>query len=301
MDRNEYFSLMSEKNTLVRLIQKTPDTIEFKLQKMSLNSRLIKIENKLKNINKDFLYSASQLKITFRGVPVLGTTGISSIFGTNAIKALTDAINSILKSLYLGKSENANLMITGIAKGSFGFVMEDLGNHSLSLITEDDKSTNIAINKFQEILNFAINSDATELIENLIELDLNSINKIKDFVEILDKNDAVCAINFNNHSFSFKNKNEVKTALSHLDIAKKLDEDVELNVMFLGVLPNKRKCEFRLKDDDNVYVASIDKKIKDPELINKHLGSYTNVFFKTSQIENKPKKYLLLDIPNSWL
>lgn len=112
--------------------------------------------------------------------------------------------------------------------------------------------------------------------------------------------DAVCAINFDNHSFSFKNNNEVKTALSHLDIAKKLDEDVELNVMFLGVLPNKRKCEFRLKDDDNVYVASIDKKIKDPELINKHLGSYTNVYFKTSQIENKPKKYLLLDIPTSW-
>jgi hypothetical protein len=300
MNRNEYFSLMSEKNTLINLISKTPDDFQFKLEKMSLNSRLEEVENKLKRVNKDFLHSSSKLKITFRGAPVLGTTGISSIFGTNAIKALTDAINSILKSLNLGKSENANLMITDIAKGSFGFVLEDIGNQSFSLLPEDDKSTNIAINKFQEILGFASNSDSSELIENIIELDLNSINKIKDFVEILDKNKAVCAINFNKHSFSFKNNNQVKTALSHLDIAKKSDIDEILNIMFLGVLPNKRKCEFKLVGDDNVYVASIDKKIKDPELINEHLNSYVNVSFKTSQIEDKPKKYLLVDLPHSW-
>lgn len=300
MNRNEYFSLMSEKNTLINLILKTPDDFQYKLEKMSLNSRLEEVENKLKRVNKDFLHSPSKLKITFRGAPVLGTTGISSYFGTTAIKALTDAINCILKSLNSGKNENANLMITDIAKGSFGFVLEDIGNQSFSLLPEDDKTTNIAINKFQEILSFASEPDSNELIENIIELDLNSINKIKDFVEILDKNKAVCAINFNEHSFSFKNNNQVKTALSHLDIAKKSDIDEILNVMFLGVLPNKRKCEFRLVGDDNVYVASIDKKIKDPELINRHLNSYVDVSFRTSQIEDKPKKYLLVDLPSSW-
>ncbi|SCB89433.1 hypothetical protein GA0061081_102232 [Gilliamella bombicola] len=300
MNRNEYFSLMSEKNTLINLISKTPDDFQFKLEKMSLNSRLEEVENKLKRVDKDFLHFPSKLKITFRGAPVLGTTGISSNFGTIAIKALTDAINCILKSLNVGKSENANLMITDIAKGSFGFVLEDIGNQSFSLLPEDDKSSNIAINKLQEILGFASNSDSNELIENIIELDLNSINKIKDFVEILDKNKAVCAINFNEHSFSFQNNNQVKTALSHLDIAKKSDIDEILNVMFLGVLPNKRKCEFKLVGDDNVYVASIDKKIKDPELINKHLNSYVNASFKTSQIEDRPKKYLLLELPCSW-
>ena len=268
MDRNEYFSLMSEKNTLAGLIEKTPDALEYRLQKMSLSSRLNKIECKLKNINQDFLYSPSPLKITFRGAPVLGTTGISSLFGTSAVKLLTDAINGIIKSLHFGRSENANLMITGIAKGSFGFILEDLGNQSISFIPEDEKSTYIAINKLQDVLNAASNSDKTELLENIIDLDLNTINKIKDFVEVLDKNEAICSMNFSDNLFSFKNFNDVKTALYHLDIAKKHDENEVLNVMFLGVLPNKRKCEFKLKDDDNIYVANIDKNINDPEIIN---------------------------------
>ena len=130
MNVQEYRQLQAERATLENLLKQLPASSV--IERKGLEFRKKEVEETLASQPAPSRQPA-QVRLTFRGRPILGTHGIFADFGAEAIKAFTDAVAAIGASQRtplkargkLPDREDYQLLITDTALGSFGFELEE--------------------------------------------------------------------------------------------------------------------------------------------------------------------------------
>ncbi|ATG16312.1 TPA: hypothetical protein ACS727_003798 [Providencia alcalifaciens] len=296
MTRDEYVYVLSERSQVMSMLKSIDE--KNVISRMSLEYRLSQLDDEIKNANIN-MHSPAKAVITFKGDPVLGTVGISSAFGAKILKAFNSAITHMSTSLMpvTAVQKIEPMIITGTAKGSFGFVLEEPSREGV--LDFDEKSiTSCSLEKTYKILSSAINGDDELLANELEAIDENSIKKIREFIDILVKEKTIFTIKNSDFSLVVRNPQQLETISYKLSVDNIKEEIKTLDVTFTGVLPNKRRCEFKLFSDDiDVEVATISPHIKSPEVINTLIGKTVQAKFLCTTVGNGKTKYSLRDLP----
>ena len=256
MNVHEHRFLLEDRAALKGLIAETrPDEV---ITRRSFEYRLSQVEEELKAY-EGYSHEVVEAELTFRGKPVSGSRGGSVNFLSNVTKKFATAIH------YIGASQryvNLNpsgavrdkkdyeLMITDTALGSFGFRVEEASQRP-SLIGELTPVER-AIDGFKSILEASVGHDS-QLAEVIGGTDIRAINAVRDFLDDVAKEDAVCALEFKGDVFSFRDTIEVKRGRDRLNQDNVREDEVEFSGRFQGFLPKSRRAEFLIEavDDDS--------------------------------------------------
>lgn len=306
MNRDDYLFVLSERDEILSLLSDaTNDDI---IGKMSLESRLIELNEQLSHEPVD-LHPPVKATLTFKGAPVMGTYGIAANFGSKVVNAFNDAISHVATSFLgslpaKGRVPNIDgnmLMITGTAKGSFGFTLEEF-RPDAPLFFDEESSVSKALDQTHSILQMSMIGDDDGLAEAISDLDDRALDKIRGFVQILLDNKAVFALKHNNLHLIANNINEIERAVFKLSKDSVKEELNEFEVIFMGALPHKRQCEFVMSNDENksIFIAKISNYINNPDVINDHRGEKVKAKFLCTQIGDGKPKYSLRELPE-WI
>lgn len=133
----EIDSLRAEESGL-RALLKEAHQVDDPVGVLQFKDRLSEINEQLQALGNSPARLAS-VALFFSGKPVLGSIGIASDFAGKALKAYQELISKIFAKLELGGmgergpiplKQDATLMVTGMAHGSFGFVLNELSDQT---------------------------------------------------------------------------------------------------------------------------------------------------------------------------
>ncbi|HEF8772483.1 hypothetical protein AB7179_08650 [Providencia manganoxydans] len=299
MNKDEYIYVLSERSQIISMLE-AMDASDV-ISRMSLEYRLAKIDEELENSNIN-IHSPAKAVITFKGDPVLGTVGMSSIFGAKILKAFNSAISTVANSLapLVGNNKIIEpLIITGTAKGSFGFILEEPSREGI-LDFDEESITSLSLDKTYKILNSAVTGNDEELSTELEDLDESAIKKLREFIDILVKEKTIFTLKNSKFSLIVRNPQQLGSISYKLSIDNIKEELQQINIIFSGVLPNKRKCEFKIisanENDADIKVATISPNISSPEIINGLIGKVVLVKMLCTTVGSGRTKYSLREI-----
>ncbi|HAT1525150.1 TPA: hypothetical protein I8W52_000261 [Morganella morganii] len=296
MNKDEYIYVLSERSQIISMLESMGE--DDVISRMSLEYRLSQIDEEIKNSNIN-IHSPAKAVITFKGDPVLGTVGISAAFGAKILKAFNSAIMHVSTSLMsvFGAQKIEPMIITGTAKGSFGFVLEEPSRSGV--LDFDEKSiTANSLEKTYKILRAAIDNDDESLAEQLEDIDEVSIRKLREFIDILVKEKTIFTIKNSDFSLAVRSPQQLDSISYKLSVDNIKEEIETLTVIFTGVLPNRRRCEFKfVNNDTSVEVAAISQHIEYPEVINTLVDKVVQAKFLCTTVGAGKTKYSLRELP----
>ena len=298
---NEHQSLQSEVIALEQMLSEIPE--EDVLDRRGIQARLASVRallpTDLANVEKKERASAA---LTFRGKPVVGTHGIFADFGAKATANFSEAVAAIAASLTaplksmgpIPDRESNQLLITGVAVGSFGFELEEAG--PAPLLSDQSTKVSKALTRAVSLLSAMVNDDDEVLADNVEDLDQRALAKMRDFVRILSENDATCALTYEKSRFSFPTTDAVKRGLERISDTNILESEETVEGILLGILPNRRSFEFRIKDTDELISGKISTVIGEPSELNRYVGKLVKASIVTTKINAGKKRHVLRQV-----
>ncbi|MBP7410156.1 hypothetical protein [Methanoculleus sp. 10] len=296
MMTQEYRQIRSELATLEKMLTQLPKSSV--IERMSLEARKEALEDALAS-QETGVHKPFRINLTFRGKPIVGNHGVFADFGGTAVREFADAVAAIgaSQSEPLGsrgvipKREEYQMLITGTATGSFGFVLEETSR--CYTLTQDKSLLELAVDKTMAILKASVGTDE-ELSEAVSEADPRALKALRDFLNTLSSQEAVCALESRGETFRFSDVGQVACSASRLSEDNIREEDMELRGQFLGVLPNRRTFEFHITDSAEIITGKVGAAIEDAGSINGHLNQPVTIKVHTKRVGvNNPPKYVL--------
>ena len=259
MNIREYRFLLSERAALKRMIDET--SASNLIGRMSLESRLRQVEEELETYSglSPRLVSAV---LTFRGRPVVENQGIYANFGTDAVNAFNESVIRINAGwhppLPSGRrpphKKEDQLLITGTATGSFGFLIQDATQQPT--LEGQSSPIELAIKKVKEILEASVGTDE-DLADAIADTDRRALDSVKKFLKTMADNNAICALEIQGDVFRFRDVAQVRRSEGRLSDDNILEADVTLMGQFQGFLPNSRRTEFYLSQADTEFLQEM--------------------------------------------
>ena len=282
----EYQYLLAELTTLKEMLDEIPEADI--IVRLSLEGRMEVVKERLASYG-DPPKKPIEFRLTFRGAPTVERYGIRADFGGNAMKYFTDAVAAVgfSQTRTLGEwgvipnRDMFNLVITGTARGSFGFVLEE--GFKDENISDAKTSVESAINTIIAILKASTGTN-DELNEALSETDPRAIKEIHAFVKHLADNDAVCTLQSEKDVFSFSDIKQIRQSEKNLSEDNIHEEQIEFNGYFIGYLPEKRVFEFYAEDMKAVISGKVDVTVENPEKINDILKKQTHIRLRMRRV-----------------
>ncbi|MFB2778290.1 hypothetical protein ACE017_03920 [Shewanella mangrovisoli] len=248
-------SLTSDKHAVQQLIS---EAIEYgdvvgELQYREKLEKLDKEISLIKNANE----TNASVALFFGGEPVLGSQGILASFAGNALENFQELINKAFASKENGSlgergkiplKANSNLMITQVAKGSFGFILEEVSDQ----IEITETALKHTVDYVLELINASAQPD-DETFEKLIEsLDKRVLQSLKDFFITLDKAHSTMRLVGDEQEYSL-DSNWIHRARLRTE-ATEIDEDEDMvDLKVLGLLPEHCKFEALTREGNIIY------------------------------------------------
>lgn len=268
----EFDNLASEVLMLENLLKEIPPENIF--DRYSIEKRLNKAKNKLGTINPNHI--SKKAKLTFRGPHVLGSEAISAFFASEATRLFSDAVAAISAAMsgdlsYKGKIPKKlsnQLMITGMATGSFGFEF-DLPKPDDSDLCPEPPIVETALTEISKLFEVSATGTDEELIDVISDIHPRAAKTVFNFLKYLQDQDSLCGFEFSNKFFRFKDQNQLAVSICRLDSNNIRESTQPFRGEFQGVLPNSRSFEFKSYDEDRVIRGKFDLKINDPDIINR--------------------------------
>jgi hypothetical protein len=298
MSRAARQNLLAEIAEVQRLLDATSESRV--LSRISLQSRLKSLRAEL-DLHPADEREPARTAVTFRGKPVVGTHGVLAKFGAEAAHLFDDCILAVAANMHgpladmgpLPGREQHRLLITGTALGSFGFVFEE---HSEGRLFQGDGSNiHTAMAATQELLSATVEDDEV-LGEVVAGLDRRTLQAVRKFLTKLAEEEAVCAMEFGDKRFAFRDVEQVRLAAERLDVENVHEETVTFGGRFLGVLPESRRFEFR-KSDGVVIRGKVGPAVAKPEDINDSVSRTLFVRFEETRVGSGLAKYTLAEWP----
>ena len=291
--------LRAEQTFLLRQLAETPAGA--RLTRMSTESRLRKVVAELAASAVDER-SPARARLTFDGVPVVGSHGIFADFGMRAVSSFSDAVASVAASLSaplaaMGPIPNRDLnqlLITNTVVGSFGFELEEFRAQQLAL--EEESPVAIALERTQALLQSTLGNDE-DLADIASETDPRALEKIRTFLKVLADSDAVCALQYAGRGVRFTDVGQVRNSLARLEADNLRETQEQLRGEFVGVLPKSRTFEFKITSDGQIIRGKVPTNIQDVDQINDHLHDSVEIVVMTTQVGNGRPRYQLTQLP----
>lgn len=299
MNLQEYRRLLAERSSLKRMLDQIPT--EDVLDRSSLQSRLDIVEGELSSVTPPNREPA-RARLTFRGRPVVGQHGIFADFGAKATSAFAEAVAKVAAGLSgRGANSSANrdesrLLITGTAVGSFGFELEEMPVAG-TLDFGEDTVAGQSLELTQNILRGTLGDD-DELADSVASAGSRGVKAVRDFLELLASNEAVCGLGVSDKMFQFKDVGEVRRGLERLSKDNLREEETTLTGEFQGVLPKARTFEFKLADSTEVIRGKVGEDIASPDEINSHLHAAITIDVRATRVGSGMPRYVLLRLPD---
>jgi hypothetical protein len=296
----DYKHLIAERATLRSRIDRVPaDAV---IDRLSVEARLRKIESELAATDRAPKPPASA-RITFRGRPVIGTHGVFAEFGAKAMAAFSETVVALAASQDaplagvgpIPNREQHQLLITGTALGSFGFEVEER-QPDTSLFLEDSALA-LAMAQTVELLR-SVGATDDELTEAIAGVDPRALRSLRELLQLLAQNEAVCSLDFRDRSVGFRDVAQVRRSLERLAQENIHEEEQIFYGEFQGVLPKRRTFEFRVAADGEVIVGKIAAEIEDPDILNRHLHRPANVTMTATRLGVGRPRFVLHQMPD---
>ncbi|MBL8113145.1 MAG: hypothetical protein JNK60_09690 [Acidobacteria bacterium] len=299
MNRGEYLHLLAERTALGQMIADIPE--EDVLDRSSMVSRLKTIEEALAGATAVEREPAN-VRLTFKGRPVIGSYGIFAEFGMKAVNAFTESVAAMAASLTaplaamgpIPNREQYQLLITSTALGSFGFELEE--HRPRPWAASESSGVAMALSRTQALLRGTQGTD-DELADSAAEADRRAVDKVRGFLETLAENEAVCTVEVGDSVVRFTDVGQVRTSIVRLSQENLREETEHLRGEFQGVLPKSRAFEFRVADTSQVIKGKISPTIVDPDELNGILHESTVIKVMVTRVGSGRPRYLLLEAP----
>lgn len=272
MTSKERDFIRSEVTTLEGLLSSLPE--DRLIERIGIEERLVQARKRLVELEIGPL--ARSLPITFRGAPVDGSRSIDAGFASTALKAFTEATDTVAASLTSdglkgrGRLPGASrsLRIVDTAQGSFGFELElpppaaEAAQLALEGFGEEPDPYVLAIARTLALIADAASSDEEGMSDLIAEIHPRAATKVHAFAKVLADAGAGFAAEFEGRRVRLNEGAEVQRVLDALrdeDIAERAEEQ---NGVLLGILPESRRFECRIADG-RVISGKVDRALPD--------------------------------------
>jgi hypothetical protein len=296
----QHTALIAEQRQVQAQLGEVPPTAA--LTRKSLESRSLVLGELIRSLEAGSLHEPAHARLTFSGKPVFGTQGVLADFAAQAVSKFADAVAAAAAAVSgavaamgpIPGRERNQLMITGTAIGSFGFELQETSRDELAF--DDVTPVALALDLTQKVMKAAAEADDERLADAAAELAPRAIGKVREFVELLVNNEAICALDVGGKVFKFSDINQAKASLDRLSSDNLIESQVVLMGEFQGVIPARRTFQFRTNDEE--IVGKIGAAIEDPKSLNKLLDQPLLVTMLRMQVGSGRPRYTLLSDPN---
>lgn len=240
-------SLSSEITTLNELLCSARQSGDI-VGEMQLEHRLVELSNKLETLKERTLTdNSASVALFFGGQPVLGSKGIAAEFAGVALEQFQNLIAKVFANNEVGDlggrgrvpfKANSELMVTGLARGSFGFVLDEMSEQ----VQLESSELSHVIDKAALLLRDSAAQDDAVFESLLEELEPRTLIALRDIFLNLDSSKATIRIVEKELDFTLDgpsiHRAKVRTE------ATSIDETVtEIEGVLVGFLPEHRKFE----------------------------------------------------------
>jgi len=218
------------------------------------------IEHSISQIGDTFSPKAS-VALFFGGEPVMGSKGIEASFAGSALDSFQELINKLFASQVNGGLNlkgkiplvaNSNLMITHVAKGSFGFILDELSDQEE--IT--DTQLKDVVLKATKLIEKSSLPDSFDF-ENMIEsLDSRVMKSLKDFFITLDKGKASLRLVNDLEEYSL-DYNSIHRGRLRTEATIINEEEKSIDVVINGLLPETCKFEATTEEGTLIFGSTL--------------------------------------------
>ena len=250
-------SLSSEIATVKELLISARQSGDI-IGEMQLEHRIEKLTNKLQSLKEStFKDNLASVALFFGGQPVLGSKGIAAEFAGLALEQFQNLVTKTFATNEVGElgqrgripfKVNSELMVTGLARGSFGFVLDEM-NEQTQL--ESSQLTHI-IDKATHILRDTAAQDEAVFEALLEDLEPRTLIALKEFFSNLDSNKATLRVVEQNLDITLDgpaiHRAKIRTEATSIE-----EKTVEIEGALVGFLPEHRKFELRDKSGNIIY------------------------------------------------
>ncbi|MGP8292523.1 hypothetical protein ACT3OH_19890 [Vreelandella zhanjiangensis] len=248
-------SLTSDKYAVQQLLKEAAEYGDI-VGELQYKEKLEKLEEEISVIKGRNETNAS-VALFFGGEPVLGSQGILASFAGNVLENFQELINKVFASTELGSlggrgkvplKANSNLMVTQVAKGSFGFILDEVSDQ----IEITETALKHTVGEVLDLLDAAAQPN-DDVFEKLVEsLDKRAFQSLKDLFITLDKAHSTMRLVGDDKEYSFDYK-LIHRARQRTE-ATEIDENEEIvKLKFLGLLPEHCKFEAITNDGKLIY------------------------------------------------
>lgn len=295
--------LSAEQHYLEELLEGAGDlasTLTMRSLQLRLNE-LVEEQQTLETSGTD----PARVTLTFRGDPVVGTHGIFAQFASNALTAFINAVSAVGASMRRGLKPDGRLpdrlhyrfLVTGVARSSFGFVLEEVPTSTQQGLGLDIPTPAAqALERTLDILDASKSEDEEAVSETIADLDSRAVNAVRLFVKRLDIGSAHGSLEADDRQIVFTSVRDVRAARAMLDRRNVSTQSETLAGIFLGALPDDRRFEFEV-ETLGVIKGGIDKSVDDPIRFNKKAGSPAQINVQVTRVGSASRKYVLLADP----
>ncbi|EMV7294685.1 hypothetical protein AADF95_004533 [Vibrio alginolyticus] len=265
---------------------------------VALKQYQLKLE-RLKNTlieTESILPTQASVALYFDGEPVYGSRGISASFAGNSLDKFQELVNKVYtyndngRVASRGNSLNrkaSNLMITGITKGSFGFVLNEISDQ----IELTETSLKLTVDEVLDLIEVASLNDEEHFSAAIEGIDHRVLKSLKAFFKILDQGKSCLRI-VGEHSEYKLDSNSIQLARQRTETITIEEKEDTYDLTFRGMLPEG--CRFEATDaDGNLISGTIIKKAVE-KMLSKRTNDIIRVKMEVKKVKplNKPEKLL---------
>ncbi|MHB8089898.1 MAG: hypothetical protein ACYDH2_16795 [Anaerolineaceae bacterium] len=196
---------------------------------------------------------SANVVLYFGGDPVFGSRGILSEFAGTALGKFQELITKAYATNELGKlgergpvplKQAASLMITNIARGSLGFVLDESPNEE-SLFNSELKNV---VESVSSLIENTASPIEERFEEAMAELDPRTLMALREFFVILDSGGATLRLVEEQFDFTL-DKPSIRRARLRTESTTIDEDDDILEGLFVGLLPGHKKFEIQVAGD----------------------------------------------------
>ena len=259
LDRDHLAAELSDLNSLLESLPEND-----LLGRVGLEARRDEVRRRYEGL-ADYVERKAKIALYFGGDPVVGSAGIEVGFGTHVVGTFQDLISKVwgtadgAQLMPMGPvrdREEAQLHITNLVHGSFGFLLEELDQTGEPMFETPLKKAADQVSEY--IVNFASESEAAFF--GVIE-DLNPrvFQSIRQFFAYMHSAKATFRLVEGERDEKFDHF-AVERAWYRAESSKVDEEHVHVRGRLLGVIPMRRRFEFEPDDGNQIIEGKVGEK-----------------------------------------
>jgi hypothetical protein len=240
-------SLTSEIITLNALLSSAQQSGDI-VGEMQLEHRITELTSKLESLKEESLIdNGASVALFFGGQPVLGSKGIAAEFAGQALEQFQNLISKVFANSEVGGlggrgkvpfKANSELMVTGLARGSFGFVLDEMSDQ---VQLESSQLTHV-IDKTAHLLRDSAAHDDAVFESLLEELEPRTLIALRDLFTNLDSSKATIRVVEKELDFTLDTAS-IHRARVRIEATSIEEVTTEIEGTLVGFLPEHRKFE----------------------------------------------------------